>query len=101
MTGEGLGMCSSQRSQENLFLGEFLSLEIQDKTGKAHLYFLLKDRLPVPEISIHHFERHAGGKEDALLRPPWRSQVICLPSFLLNLPGESCVPSSLSGFERK
>ena len=67
MTGEGLEMCSSQRSQENLFLGEFLSLEVQDKTGKAHFYFLLKDRLPVPEISIHRFERHAGGKEEALV----------------------------------
>ena len=59
-----------------------MSLEVQDKTGKAHLYFLLEDRFPVPEISIHHFERHVGGKEHALLRPPGHLSAL-LPSDIL------------------
>lgn len=64
MAGErdGMEMYSNQRSYANLLLIEFLSLEVQDKIEKAHLYFLPMVIFPVPliisvDISIDHFEK--------------------------------------------
>lgn len=58
MAGERdrMEMYYNQRSYANLLLIEFLSLEVQDKIEKAHLYFLPMVIISI-DISIDRFEK--------------------------------------------